>query len=350
MAVERAAKEPGASAIEVPSEFLYAKLHGRRATIYEGEKLHTLAQASDVADLAYRLFPQAPPADQFELELQIQNACVEELASLGRFTAGPQRALYDALMHRYVVEDLKVLLRLFKQEGAEPEQVSLIHLPPAYALPVELLAESANVEQFLGRIPVRAIRRSALDALPIYRETGRKAFLEMAMDRGVWQEVGEALEELPAADREECEPPIQCEFDTIRLTAVLRASRAYGITWAQFGPLMPTGWGRLRTDTMRRLFEEPRMEDVLNALSIIAPRGRRRLPAGGEADVALVEDALRREAAQLGFELFRSSENGFALLIAFFYLKQEETRQLLSLAQMVRRGMASQEILAYLER
>jgi vacuolar-type H+-ATPase subunit C/Vma6 len=66
--------------------------------------------------------------------------------------------------------------------------------------------------------------------------------------------------------------------------------------------------------------------------------------------VAAIEDALRREAARLGFELFRSSENGFALLIGFFYLKQEETRQLLSLAQMVRRKMATQEIVAYLER
>ena len=80
------------------------QLHGRRATVYEGEKLHTLAQASNVADLAYHPIPQAPPADQFELEHPIQNACVQELASLGRFTAGPQRALYHALMHRYVAK------------------------------------------------------------------------------------------------------------------------------------------------------------------------------------------------------------------------------------------------------
>ena len=349
MAVERTARGPGASAIEVPPEFLYAKLHGRRATIFEGDKLHTLAQASDIADLAYRIFPQAAPADQFELELRIQNTCVEELASVGRFTAGPQRALFDALMHRYVVEDLKVLLRLFKQEGAQAEPVSLIHLPPAYALPAELLAESANVEQFLSRIPLRAIRKSALAAMPIYHETGRKAFLEMAMDQGCWQEVGEALEELAAGDREDCEPIVQCEFDAVRFTAALRASRAYGLTWEQFGPLMPTGWGRLKTGLMRGLFENPSEENVLNALSLIAPHARRR-PAGGETDVAAIEDSLRRETARMGHELFRSSENGFALLIAFFYLKQEETRQLLSLAQMVRRRMATQEILAYLER
>ena len=294
--------------------------------------------------------PAGPAGRPVQLEHQIQNACVQELASLGRFTAGPQHALYRALMHRYVAEDLKVLLRLFKQEGAQPEQVSLIHLPPAYALPVELLAESANVEQFLGRIPVGAIRRSALAALPIYRETGRKAFLEMAMDRGCWQEVGTALEELPDADREECEPPVKCEFDTIRLTAALRASRAYEVTWEQFSQLMPSGWGRLRTDMMRKVFEERRGEDVLSVLSLIGPRSLQHLPAGGEPDVTAIEDALRREAARQGHELFRSSDNGFTLLIGFFYIKQEETRQLLSLAQMIRRGTASQEIVAYLER
>ena len=161
MAVERVAKEPrgirhrGALRVPVQPDSTAAAPPSTKARSSTPSPRRPTSPTWLAA-----LFPQAPPADQFELEHQIQNACVEELASLGRFTAGPQRALYDALMHRYVAEDLKVLLRLFKQEGAEQEQVSLIHLPPAYALPVELLAESANVGQFLGRIPVAALAAS----------------------------------------------------------------------------------------------------------------------------------------------------------------------------------------------
>ena len=304
MAVERPASERPAPAIEVPSEFLFAKLHGRRSTLYEGRRLRELAESTDIADLAYRLYPQANLADQFELELQIQDACVEELAFLGHYAAGPQRDLYDALMCRYVVEDLKVLLRLFQQEGAGPDQARLIHLPSGYSLPVEELAGSANVEQFVSRIPVGVLRQGAVDALPLYRESGRKAFLEMGLDRGCWQAVGAALCGLSGEDREECEAPVRCEFDAIRFTAALRASRVYGFSWEQFEALVPSGWGRLGTETLRRLFGDPREDYVLRVLSAIAPGSRRHLPAEGEVDIMALEDVLWRETARLARRRF----------------------------------------------
>ncbi len=349
MAVERPASERAGAGIEVPSEFLYAKLHGRRTTLYEGERLRALAEATDVADLAYRLYPQAGLADQFQLELQIQNACVQELAFVGRYAAGAQGDLYGALMNRYVVEDLKVLLRQFGQEPGVPEQASLISLPRGYELPLDDLAQSTGIEDFISQIPVHALRQGAEDALPLYHESGRKAFLEMGLDRGCWQAVGTALRALTPEDREECEGPVGCEFDTVRFTAVLRAARVYGLTYDKFEAMVPTGWGRMNPETMRRLFEDPRQENALRTLSSIAPGARRHLRGEGEADIMALEHALWRTTARLARRRFETSTSGFGLLISYFYLKQDETRRLLSLTQMVRRGMAAEDIVSYLE-
>ena len=349
MAVERPASERDGGGIEVPSEFLYAKLHGRRTTLYEGERLRALADATEVADLAYRLYPHGDISDQIGLELQIQNACVEELAFVGRYAAGAQGDLYTALMNRYVVEDLKVLLRRYGQEAGVPEQASLIRLPPGYSLPLEDLAESAGIEDFISRIPQQSLRQGAEEALPLYHETGRKAFLEMGLDRGCWQAVGTALRALTQEDREECEGPVRCEFDTVRFTAVLRAARVYGLTFERFETMVPTGWGRLTHDMMRRLFEDPRQENALRMLSSIAPGARRHLRAEGEADIMALEDALWRTTARLARRRFETSASGFGLLVSYFYMKQEETRRLLSLTQMVRRRMAAEDIVSYLE-
>jgi V/A-type H+/Na+-transporting ATPase subunit C len=350
MAVKRPADERAGAGIEVPSEFLYARLHGRRTMLYEGERLLALADATDVPDLAYRIYPHAEIADQFELELQIQNACVEELAFVGRYAGGPQRALYDALMRRYVVEDLKVLLRQFRQEAGRSQQAALIRLPRRYSLPVEELADSGNIEEFIGRIPDYALRRGAMDALPLYSSTGRKAFLEMGLDRGCWQAVGAALRALPADEREDCQAPVRREFDSVRFTAVLRASRVYGLSWEQFQAVVPTGWGRLSSSMMRSLFEGAGQPEALRIMESIAPGSRNHLRPEGEGDITALEDALWRSTARLARHRFGASESGFGLLVAYFYLKQDETRHLMSLTQMVRRGMASEEIVSYLQR
>ncbi len=341
--------ERAGAGIEVPSEFLYAKLHGRRTTLYEGGRLRELAEATDVADLAYRLYPQAGMVDQFQLELEIQNACVAELAFVGRYAAGAQRDLYGALMNRYVVEDLKVLLRRFGQEAGVPQQAALLELPGGYALPLDDLAESTGVEDFISRIPDHSLRQGAEEALTLYHETGRKAFVEMGLDRGCWQAVGAALRALSPQDREECEGPVRSEFDTVRFTAVLRAARVYGLAYEQFAAMVPTGWGRLNPEMMRRLFEDPRPENALRVLTSIAPGARRHVHAEGEADIMALEHALWRTTARLARRRFETSNSGFGLLISYFYLKQDETRRLLSLTQMVRRRMETEEIVAYLE-
>jgi len=350
MALDRTQNAGAVGAIEVPSAFLSAKLHGRRAALFEGERLRELASASDIAELAYRLYPQANLADQFALEEAIQNSCVEELAFLARYVAGQQREFYDALLARYAVENLKVLLRVFQRDGAEAQQVRLIHLPRGYELPVEELSASSNVEQFLKRIPLKAARAAALQALPLYESTGRRAFLEMALDRGYWQQVGAALRGLPSGARAECQGPVQCEFDSVRFTAALRAARVYGLSWEELGPLLPVGWGRLSSTGLRGLLEDAGDERALRTFSALCPGAQGRLRPEDGADVTAMEEVLWHETVRLARKAFGTDTGGFGLLVCYFYLKQEETRHLLSLTQMVRRGMGTEDILAYLER
>ncbi|MFW6189322.1 MAG: V0D/AC39 family V-type ATPase subunit [Planctomycetota bacterium] len=339
----------GLSAAEVPPGFLFAKLRGRRARLYEGDRLRALAESNGVGGLARRLFPGESVRDHFELELRLQARCVQELAFLARYVTGRQRRFYIALLDRFRLENLKTLLRLYLRAGeARPEEADLVELPEPFDLPRGRLMDSSTPREFIERIPIGPARRCALEALPLYEETGRKAWLEMALDRGYWRQVGRTLGDLSGRDRRECSRPVVCEFDGTRLVALLRAAKVYELPWDRFGAVLPTGWGRLSVERMRELYENPEPEAGLRAAGRLLQGPPPALDPEDVERVAPLEEALWHETIDRAEKTFRGTMNGFAVLTAYFYLTHEELRHLLSLTQMLRRGRSTREIMGYL--
>ncbi len=339
------------AAIPVPSRFLYAKLRARRAALYEGERLLALADALDIQDLAARLFPHESLRDQFELELRIQAACVAELCSLGRFVSGAEAGLYQAVLERYRVENLKALLRVFRpgENGQNASGADLVELPECCCLPERRLLESADVAQFVERIPMPLVRDAARETMPFNERQGRKAFLEMAFDKGYWTGVGQAHARLSASDRRASGMPLRCEYDAMRLVAVLRAAWVYDLSWDAFGPLLPDGWGVLARERLRQLFHAPEVGNVRDALGRFGRACRDALSDEEIRQITPLEELLWHETARLAERQFHRARSGFAVLVGYFYLKHEELRHLLSLTQMIRRGMERRRIVRYLE-
>ena len=99
---------------DVPGEFLWAKLRGRRSRLFEGERLRDLAREPSLRDLALRLYPRERVDGRADLERVVLGRCVAELARLGRYVAGARSQFYRRLLERYAVENLKVLRELFE--------------------------------------------------------------------------------------------------------------------------------------------------------------------------------------------------------------------------------------------
>jgi vacuolar-type H+-ATPase subunit C/Vma6 len=331
----------------VPARFLDAKLRGRRSSLYERTGLRDLAAERAVADLAHRLYPREELRDDAALERRLMAACVADLAGFLRYVNGDRRAFYVALLERYPVENLKVVLRLWGrgEENRDPADY-LIDLPPSLARPVEGLSESASVEAFLDAVPLTSVRECAQAALPAFRESGRKACLEMAFDRGYWLGVRRAAERLDRSDRVHCLAPVHAELEAMRALVALRASLVYKMPWEQLESLLPPAMlGGAGDRALRELHEHPDPERVLQVV-----------PWLGDTDWApdqddgtrRLEDVMWRRIVRRAERQYRALAGAFATLIAYYYLKRNEFRRLVSLTQMLRYGTPSEEMAARL--
>jgi len=330
---------------EVSFDFLNAKLRGRRSFLYEGDRLRELAELPGLQELAWHLYPRQDIRDVFELERRMLGSCVRELAWVLLYLHGAFEALYRSLLDRYAVENLKVLLRLFvrKDEAAAPADY-LMDLPPELALPVEELLASADVEEFLRRLPSGPVRACAENALPLYRETGRRAFLEMAFDCGYWQAVQEAVGRLSAAEQSQCSAPILAERDAMRLLCALRAGGVYDISWDEFRAVLPGGRGGLGVGTLREVYEHPELGFALQRVPGLADAVERHRPAEQVQQIGDLEDVLWHEVIRLARRQYYALPVGPAVVVSYFYFKREELRHLLALAQMLRVGRSPTEI------
>lgn len=335
---------------DVPFEFLNAKVRGRRSLLYEGTRLRELARERTVADLAWRLYPREDIRSRLALENRVVSACVAELASLAAYLSGAYLALYRSLLSRYVVENLKVLLRLYLRGGDLGEAAELlIELPRGFFLPAHELMASADVTDFVGRVPLLPVRQHAQGVLPLYRKSRHRAYLEMAFDKGYWAGVWEGVRQLPFGERRRCSAPVRSEFDALRLLATVRAAATYGIPWEDWEALMPVGPGAIGEGALRRIHATPTLASVLENVPSLKGLLSDEVPARGSGDIGPLERALWHRTLRLVNRQYYGTTSGPAVLVSYFYLKRNELRQLLGLTQMLTYGAEEQEIIEYLE-
>ncbi len=328
--------------LEVPSDFLMAKLRGRRGRLYEAERLKELSRAADLGDIVSELYPRSDIRYPTRLEKRLAASCVDELAGLLKYLSAELREFYRRLLDRWPVENLKVLLRLFgREKSVQQSRALLIELPSRLELPVETLLESESLHQFLRRIPVEGPREGAMKALPLYEQTGQRAYLEMGLDRGYWEAVDRARSALPGRVCDACDSPVISELDAVRLVSVLRAARTYEVDWQRIRKILPGGRGELDDEVLGRVYTDPSAESLLKEV----PALRQALSDAEAAEsIGRIERALWRRTCRLAERQFRGSLSGPAVLISYYYLKRRELRRLKSLSELVHRSAEGQEI------
>ncbi len=323
-----------------PDAFLNALLRGRRSRLYEGERLGDLVGRS-VEVIAARLAPQAHIADDLDLERALLSACVADFAGLLRHLGGGRCRLFLALLQRYPVENLKVLLRHWtvRESGRSP-QGYLIDLPPILEMRSDALVNSTALAQFIANIPIRCVRDAADSALEFTH--GRKtALLEMAFDRGYWLGVREAAQEIPGRMMETALEPVVRESDALRVLATLRAARVYNLPWETLQRLLAPAMGDVSDAALRSLYEAP---DAARA-SEVAARICGRAPTAEEAaDVGRLEDMAWRNLADRANRQYYARCAGFPTLISYYYLRRNEFRDLLKVIHMTRYGRDEDEV------
>ena len=324
--------------MDVPPEFLSAKLRGCRRRVYEGRRLRELAACPNVEELGRRLYPREPVMGRLALERRLRQDCLDELSSFTYLLSEGFARFYTALLRRFQIDNVLVLLRLFVGGREEPSpQRYLVKLPAAMAVPAGELLSSRDPDEFLARLP-EDLAAAAAGAREIERQEGTTAFVEMALERAYWEQVVEALRGLPPAESAACAAPVLCDLGAARLLAVLRAGRQYELRWDRLQPLLPPWPADLRPcpavlmadGRLAELHRDPSPARVTAMLRFVRPQEAQSLPD--------LEDRLWKETFRVANRLYYAMSEGRAILVSYFYVRRNELKALTKLVESVHYG------------
>jgi len=321
----------------VPFEFLNARLRGRRRLVYEGEALRALTRVGSVEALARRLYPREGISGRLALERKLRQDCARELTFFLSLLPTDAGRFYRALVRRFQVDVIQVLLRLFAgaKEGPPLEEF-VPRLPRPLALPVGDLMGSADVRQFCERLP-RPLDRVAAEAAQLWDLVGSSALVEMALERAYWEEVTGTLAQLSGQWRPECALPLLDELRTARLVAVLRAARNYQVQWPTLLRVLPRRESSLKEHAGRELPDsvlalihaDPSAENVSARLGAHSPSAE---------SIVELEESGWQTAYGLANRLYYGEVEGPAILVGYFYIRRHELKQLTALVETLHFG------------
>ena len=332
--------------MQLSFHFVDAKVRGRRRKLYEGDDLAELTQMRSVRDLAETLYPSDTPEGYIDLQKRLVQDCVDEIARFLVYLNESRAALQRALLRRYQVRNLKIALRFLGRESAEEEaDRHMVDLPDSISLPRQDLLAASDVREFIRLIPDESLQQSARDSLELYDETKRTGYVEMALDRGWWKLLTSAYDGLSWRDSRGCSAVLKAESLCLSLLCILRATWTYKLTWDTVAPLLPRGPGSSNEDMLREVFENPSPETVNDAV----PReSTLKISPQDAQDVAGLENTLWNRMVDVANGQYYGSMGNMGTLLAYCYLKQAETRRLVSLTEMLRRQVPKEDMLSRL--
>jgi vacuolar-type H+-ATPase subunit C/Vma6 len=328
------ALEPVTAQMSVPLSFIHAKLRGRRRRVYEKERLEELEQKRRVRELWEEFFPRQRASGRVALERRLREKCARELCSFDHLLPADVADFYRALLRRFQVDNILVLLRLFAggREEAEPSSY-MPELPDQLALSSGEFLGSSDLEEFIERIPPQLAGEVA-PTVELYEEYGTTAFTEMALERAWWLEVLEKLQKLPRRHRYKSAAPLLSELGSDRLLAVLRAGRNYEIDWEDIQPMLPPGapdWEkepqvRLSDQALEELFEDASPERIAARLHV------ERSVAGSLIDL---EEQMWERTFRLANRIYYSVMEGPSIVVCYFYIRRNELKNLVKTVESV---------------
>jgi vacuolar-type H+-ATPase subunit C/Vma6 len=333
-------------------DYLAARVHGRRGRMAEGARLETLCRLSSVAELGASVFPGAPPLEGRALQHRLLQELLQELTELRDHLSGAAGELMAWLRVRFQLENVKVLLRGFVHGW--PAQVlreHLLWLPEDLALDVESLAPAASLEQFLGAQPIELSFRSVRRTADLYEQQPSAFFPEAMLECRYLRELADRARALSPDDRDLITPLVSHELDSFHLMLAVRGRFGYGVAPEALDAFYAAGSGISHAE-FRTLLRDPDAHAVARrtlgrVLDSLPPESAR--PERSSAVESLrFESWAWKRFRRLAAQVFRRSPLGFPVVFAYVCLRRVEVANLMTLAEGLKAGLASDLIRARL--
>ena len=326
------------SAAQYTDEFLFAKLHAVWSRAAVGTRMDELVRASGDA-AAFRRALESLGVPAVDVAAVPKALHMRLLADLGRIRnlAGDGGAFYEAFIGRYFLENLKLLLRHRAGflSAAELERL-LVQGDGLEPLRLDVLLEARNTKLFHRALPSGPYTKAILPVLQEFDATDDLFLADTKLDRLFFRTLVAAADASPEGMREHAARLARLEADIFNLVTLLRnlelyrlPSEALAELLAEDGLLVSAGkWRELAAvaDSARLVRQLPK-----RYAAVLAPLAEQPLPPR--------EAALWAQLSDEALRTFRDFRDFGASIVAYPFLRQMETLNLIRLCEGVRMGV-----------
>lgn len=329
-------------------DYLVARLHARRSTMAEAERLDSLCRIRNLPEFFRTIYPDSEIKEIVDFQRLAVQKLIGEVSGLRAYITGPGAVLLERILVRFQAENLKVLLRAcLSKAPAEAIEGHLVSLPAEFALNTPSLSVAESLADFVRSMPKGLLQGNMERALIIYADNPRPFFMEAALDRGYLLGLVAGTEGLPQEERQIVGPMVYQEADIFHLMLVARGKFYYNLTPGLLRPLHVEGTripGRLFT----LMLSSP---DLSTSIGLVAERVLDAMPLHqGPKDPSMTMDAVEVEALawkrflHLANLAFRRSHMGLGAVMGYAGLRRIEVANLITMSEGIRRNMTPEAI------
>ena len=321
-------------------DFIHAKTHGLRSRVYELDRLDDLCDLRTVPQLWHRLYPDAEPAGHHGLQRRLLADHINVLTTVRQHLPEHLATFFTALIRRFQVENLKVLLRAWK--AGEPfERVApfLAPLPADLVLPGRASLKATSLADFLLLVPEPRFRAAGERAAAHFIESQETFFVEAAFDAAYYTALLDEQQQLRGDDARAADRLVRSEVAVHNILCLFRLKLNYALDYAAacrfFVPLAPHPF------RLERLYDFPHFGDMMK----LVPREFLPRDLGGELrTIADLERALWERLLHVANRQFYRSVGDFGVVVAFCTIKRVELANLIRVIEGVRYGLDANTI------
>jgi len=317
-----------------------------RSKLFEADRLTALAEARHLGEFFRRLLPRAAVANHLEFEHHLLGEHLVNLDRVLRYLRGDMAALWEWLLVRYQLDNLRVALRCHLAGGDRRAAEALMAPLPAWlALPLDDIFAAPNLRRVAALLPTvefaTALERLAATPPPGGLDTFA---IEMTLDHAYYEKLAHLgrARRLTAWTRR----LVAYDVDASNLVALARARLYTSRPYEEIKPFLVWSELHFREAEAQALYAAADWPAALAhsvAPLMPVPPGRSWSPSPTD-----LEEALRVQQYRLAVRAFAESMLDIAAVVAYYYIKRVELTNLVRVTEGIRHALPREQITAQL--
>lgn len=334
---------------------LSTKLDSISGKFLQGEDYEVLLHKEKVTEVARYLKENTHYADLMvdidpddmhrgDLNLLLSKKIIEITESLAHFTSHDYKELMKALLIRYEVEDLKLIIRaISRTENVRSLETLFIHSKKFSNLDYEQLLNVTSIEDLAGLLR-GTIYEDAFRSITQEDLEVREFHAEMNLDAVYFNNLIKKSKRLALEDRKILEELIGINIDLINLQWLYRSHKYYGLSSEEILNYTLPGGIKYRFSQLKDLiYQAEPLEAVINSAKYTYPK-----------IIAAKDIYIERKTYQYLYEMFqkvnRNNRMNVAKLVSVLHFLEYEIRDIITIIEGIRYDVPVEEMKDFLIR